>query len=114
MAKIPGSRPLSSVSRTAYADAILERTDLSEEARLLVEAHKRDWAADNRGVVGRPERDRLLGVRASRGRELEKTVLPAALDGGRRLTPVSLIYQYLIDRAVESFPLMTASAAAPI
>ena len=113
MAKAPVSRLLSSVSRTAYADAVLERTDLSQEARLLVEAHKRDWAADDRGVVGRPERDRLLGVRASRGRDLEKTVLPAALDGGRRLTPISLIYQYLIDRALESFPASGPAKKAP-
>ena len=104
MAKAPVSRLLSSVSRTAYADAVLERTDLSQEARLLVEAHRRDWAADDRGVVGRPERDRLLGVGPTRGRELEKTLLPASLAGGRRLTPISLIYSYLVDRALELFP----------
>jgi hypothetical protein len=46
--------------KTAYADAILARKDLTPEARVLVARTREDWEADPRDVLTRPQRDRLL------------------------------------------------------
>jgi hypothetical protein len=71
---------------------------------VLVARTREDWEADPRDVLTRPQRDRLLGVGPTRGRELEKKGLPAYLDNGRRLTPASLVYIHRLDRILASFP----------
>jgi hypothetical protein len=91
-------------SKTAYADQILARDDLTSDARTLIARTREDWKADPRDVLNRPQRDRALGVGPTRGRELEKEGLPAYLDNGRRLTPASLVYIYKIDQILASFP----------
>ena len=101
-----------STTKTAFADELL-RGDLAPEARQLIEAIRDDWRADERGAVGRAVRDKMVGVGPTRGRELEKTVLPAYLEGTQRLTLTALIYKYRIQQVLKSFPLAGTPAKRP-
>ena len=47
----------------------------------------------------------LLGVGATRGRQLEREELPAYLQDGHRLTPAGLVYEHKISAILKSFPL---------
>jgi hypothetical protein len=97
--------PVTSPSKTAYADGILARADLSPDARILIELVREEWRDDPRDLLTRPERDALLGVGSTRGRELEQQGLPAYLTGQRRrVTPAAAIYHYKINQILTSFP----------
>jgi hypothetical protein len=50
---------------------------------------------------------------ATRGRELEKTSLPAYLEGTQRVTLVALIYKHRIQQVLKSFPLDGAPPKRP-
>ncbi|HZZ23031.1 MAG TPA: hypothetical protein VFE60_10860 [Roseiarcus sp.] len=92
-------------TKTAYADERL-RGNLHPQARKLITTLRGEILADlYPEAVGRTVRNKMLGVGPTRGRELELTLLPAYLEGTVRLTRTSDIYRYLIDRALESFPL---------
>jgi hypothetical protein len=96
--------PTKPTSKTQYADTVLSY-DLDPRARLLIESIKQDQEADTRDVLRRHERDALLGVGATRGRQLEARELPAYLQDGHRLTPTNLVYEHKINAILKSFPL---------
>lgn len=91
-------------SKTAFADDALHGK-LAPEARQLIETIRDEWAADERGALTRSERNKLLGVGPTRGRELESEGLPAYLEGRTRLTRAGDVYKFLVQRALNSFPL---------
>jgi hypothetical protein len=98
---VPATKP---TSKTPYADEVLRR-DLDPRARKLIESIKQAQEVDTRDVLRRHERDALLGVGATRGRQLEREEIPAYLQDGHRLTPTSLIYEHKINAILKSFPL---------
>ena len=57
-------------------------------------------------VVPRPVRDAMLGIRPTRGRDLERNGENLAfLDGSQRRVLVGSIYEHLIRQTLASFPL---------
>jgi hypothetical protein len=101
-----------SPSKTAFADEVL-RGDLLPGARQQIESLRDEWRGDDRGAVGRAVRNKMVGCGATRGRELEKTVLPAYLEGTQRVTLTALIYEYRIQQVLKSFPLDEAPPKRP-
>jgi hypothetical protein len=92
-------------SKTAYADDLL-RGELSPEARRRIENIRAEWAADIRIVVPRPVRDAMLGIRPTRGPDLERSGENLALlDGSQRRVLVGSIYEHLIRQTLALFPL---------
>ena len=96
--------PVTSPSKTAYADALLARDDLHPSARILIEPVRAKWRLDTREDFTRPEVAEFLRIGPTRGRELEQGPLPAYLIGRQRLIPADLVYIYKINQILASFP----------
>lgn len=104
------------VSKTAYADAILNG-DLDPEARKQIIRLRDQWAADEEIVTRRPGVCKRIDCKPTHGRDLERTgQIDSFLAGTSRRIHVSSIYEYLIKQVLASFPLNEAprkASAAP-
>ena len=102
------------ISRTAYADAILARDDLSPEARKRIERVRHDWLTDEATVVRRSSACKRLDCKPTHERDLEREgKLDSFLDGKVRLIYVSSIYEHLIKQTLASYPLNKPPKKAP-
>jgi hypothetical protein len=100
---VPISEPPAK-SKTAYADEILARGDLSPELRRRIEDLRDAWQPETRPVLRRPERDRLIGCHSTFGNLLEaQGKVDSFLHDKIRLVTTASVYRYLIDRAIETF-----------
>lgn len=101
------------VSKTAYADAILN-SDLDPEARKQIARLRDQWAADKEIVTRRPGVRERINCKSTHGRDLERTKeIDSFLAGTVRLIHVSSIYEYLIKQVLATFPLNQPPRKAP-
>jgi hypothetical protein len=99
-------RPASDIpSKTAFADRVLARDDLSAGARKQITRLRDEWAADPQTVVRRVNVCKRLDCKPTHERDLEREgKLDSFLDRNTRLIHVSSIYEHLIRQALASHP----------
>jgi hypothetical protein len=85
--------------------------DLSDAARGEIAGLRARQAQDQRIAVSRRDACLMLGIKATRERELEAAgELASIVDGSRRFVLVSSVYDYLVRKVARSYPLDRAPA----
>jgi hypothetical protein len=91
-------------AKTAFADEALAG-ELHPKARPSIESIRRRWHEDQRVAVTRRTGFELIGVSATRGRELEDVGrIDGYLDNTARMLLVDSLYRYMVEQVLASFP----------